>query len=414
MGPRKRTLRLFEGFGIELEYMVVSRDTLKVLPVVDELLHDAAGKYVNEYTTGPLAWSNELVRHVIELKTDGPAQTIPGTEHHFQSDIDRINTLLASRDAMLLPGGAHPFMDPARETLLWKRENRSIYNTYHKLFNCHTHGWANLQSIHLNLPFGDDEEFGRLHAAVRVVLPLLPVIAASSPVMDGAVTGFLDTRLEVYRQNQKLIPSITGQVIPEAVFTEEEYRHTILAPMYRDIAHYDTKGILGYEWLNSRGAIARFDRNTIEIRLIDIQEYPHADCAVAAFTVSMIQALTSERFSSYSSQKNTGTDTLHNLLLDTIRHGGAARVDTAPYLELFGWHEGPCSALELLRHVYSTLREQDTALQYYEGPLSLILSRGPLASRILEALKHDDSPESIMDTYRELGACLQEGRAFLP
>ncbi|HAL85576.1 MAG TPA: hypothetical protein DCM31_01010, partial [Deferribacteraceae bacterium] len=37
--------------------------------------------------------------------------------------------------------------------------------------------------------------------------------------------------------------------------------------MYRDIAPYDPECILQEEWLNSRGAIARFDRKAIEIRL---------------------------------------------------------------------------------------------------------------------------------------------------
>ncbi|HQO04444.1 MAG TPA: glutamate-cysteine ligase family protein [Spirochaetota bacterium] len=407
-------LRLFEGFGVELEYMVVSRDSLKVLPVVDELLRDVAGAYVNEVETGPLVWSNELVRHVVELKTNGPASSLPGIEGRFQSDIDRINGLLAPRDAMLLPGGMHPFMNPARETHIWKRENKTIYNTYHRIFNCRSHGWANLQSVHLNLPFGDDDEFGRLHAAVRVVLPLLPVIAAGSPVMEGEVTGFHDTRLEVYRQNQKLVPSIAGQVIPEAVFTEDEYQEKILAPMYRDISRYDPKGVLGYEWLNSRGAIARFDRNTIEIRLLDIQEYPFADCAVAAFTVAMIRALTSERLSPYAVQRNMDTAMLHELFLKTIRYGGSARVDTIPFLELFGWREGPCCAGDLMNHLYGVLRGDDADLRYYDGPLSLILSRGPLASRIIEALAADASRGSIMQVYRELAGCLHEGRPFLP
>ena len=30
------------------------------------------------------------------------------------------------------------------------------------------------QSTHLNLPFYDDEEFAKLHAAVRMILPILP------------------------------------------------------------------------------------------------------------------------------------------------------------------------------------------------------------------------------------------------
>ena len=42
----------------------------------------------------------------------------------------------------------------------------------------------------LNLPFSSDEEFGRLHAAIRLLLPLLPALAASSPLV------------EVYRANE--------------------------------------------------------------------------------------------------------------------------------------------------------------------------------------------------------------------
>jgi carboxylate-amine ligase len=44
----KKTLRLFEGTGIELEYMIVNRDTLDVLPIADELLKTVVGSYTND------------------------------------------------------------------------------------------------------------------------------------------------------------------------------------------------------------------------------------------------------------------------------------------------------------------------------------------------------------------------------
>lgn len=37
--------RLFEVFGIELEYMVVSRDQLHVKPIVDELFKEERGDH---------------------------------------------------------------------------------------------------------------------------------------------------------------------------------------------------------------------------------------------------------------------------------------------------------------------------------------------------------------------------------
>ena len=72
----KKTLGLFEGVGIELEYMIVNRDTLDVLPVADELIKSVAGAYSNEYEKENICWSNELALHVVELKTCGPVATL--------------------------------------------------------------------------------------------------------------------------------------------------------------------------------------------------------------------------------------------------------------------------------------------------------------------------------------------------
>ena len=65
----QKAIRLFEGVGIELEYMIVNRDTLDVLPIADELLKTVLGSYGNDYEKENICWSNELALHVIELKT---------------------------------------------------------------------------------------------------------------------------------------------------------------------------------------------------------------------------------------------------------------------------------------------------------------------------------------------------------
>ena len=90
--------------------------------------------------------------------------------------------------------------------------------------------------MHINLPFANDEEFGRLHAAIRMVLPFLPALAASSPIVEGHVLPILDNQLEFSRKSAARIPSVGGAVIPEPVFTRDAYTRGILEPMYRDIA----------------------------------------------------------------------------------------------------------------------------------------------------------------------------------
>jgi glutamate---cysteine ligase / carboxylate-amine ligase len=40
--------RLFERFGVELEYMIVDARSLDVLPVTDRVLHAVAGEYLRK------------------------------------------------------------------------------------------------------------------------------------------------------------------------------------------------------------------------------------------------------------------------------------------------------------------------------------------------------------------------------
>ena len=403
-------LGLFAGYGIELEYMLVDAGSLSVLPVADQVLQAIAGETVSEVAVGKLCWSNELVLHVIELKTNGPSTSLSGLAPVFHEHLQRINALLEPLGGRLMPGAMHPWMDPFRETWLWPHDNSPIYETYNRIFGCRGHGWANLQSVHLNLPFNGDEEFARLHAAVRLLLPILPALAASSPVMDGKVTGLLDNRLEVYRLNQQRIPSVTGRVIPEPIFTRADYEAKILRAIYRDIAPHDPEGILQEEWLNSRGAIARFERDTIEVRLLDVQECPAADLAIAALIVAVLKALTAESWGSLAEQQLWEIAPLEAILLAAIRDGDEALIDDRRYLTAFGFPGERATAGELWRSLAQRLlppKEEE-----FREPLAVILRQGPLARRLLKALGVAPSAGRIREVYGELCTCLAQGRLF--
>ncbi|HKL51965.1 MAG TPA: glutamate-cysteine ligase family protein, partial [Wenzhouxiangellaceae bacterium] len=333
----------FTGYGIELEYMIVDRETLAARPIADLLLVDADGNVANEVDHDELAWSNELVRHVVELKTNGPAESLEGLGSNFHADLVEINRLLAPHGACLMPTAMHPLFVPDRETRLWPFGQNEIYAAYNRIFDCRGHGWSNLQSMHINLPFADDAEFTRLHAAIRAVLPIIPALSAASPFEQGRTTGWMDTRLRYYRDNQREIPEISGQVIPEAVTSIDDYHARILQPMYRAIAPHDPDGILADDWLNSRAAIARFERQTIEIRIIDLQECPAADLAIARAVVALIQRLYSGEIVDFDRQQAFDNQALADLLFECARHGSVARIEHRDWLDAFRI-EGPTSA----------------------------------------------------------------------
>ena len=409
-----RTLSLFQGYGIELEYMIVHRKTLAAMPISDLVLKEIAGEILGEVDLEHTAWSNELVMHVLEMKTRGPAPDLLPLPAVFQADIVKLNGILAKHDAMLLPSAMHPFFDPETETHLWPHDNATIYAMYNKIFDCRGHGWSNLQSMHINLPFNGDEEFGKLHAAIRLVLPLLPALAASSPLWGGAFHGYVDNRLEFYRQNQRRIPSIAGKVIPERAFTKKEYEDKIFARIFADIAPHDPDGTLQDEWLNSRGAIARFDRNAIEIRLLDLQESPRMDIAVATIVVAAVRGLVDGIFASPSVQRDMSEDALSKLFMDCVKDADEAVIADQEFLALWGMEATkPVKASLIWRHLFTKLKSIET---YHVGAftreLQVILERGPLGRRILTAVGPQPSKDKITDVYKKLAETLASGGIF--
>jgi carboxylate-amine ligase len=402
-------LSAFSGFGIEIEYMIVDRTTLDVAPIADRLLTAAEGELTNETEQGATCWSNELVLHVIEMKTNGPRVRLDSIAPDFQSDVVRINGMLAPWNACLLPGGAHPWMRPAVDTHVWPHDDDAIYAAYDRIFGCQGHGWSNLQSMHINLPFKNDAEFGPLHAAIRAVLPLLPALAASTPILEGQRTGFADARIDAYARNQISVPPITGLIIPPPVRSGAEYQTRILGPMYRAIAPHDPESILQFEWLNSHGAIARFDRQTIEIRLIDTQEQPGADLAIAALVVAVVKRLYASGAETLAAANALDTELLAELLRRCVKDGEDARIDAPEYLRVLGVSAVTQSAGTVWRKLAKLAQDE---LEGHQGPLDVILGEGTLATRLLRSIGPACDHDALMDTYTRLRDCLAAGRMF--
>ena len=406
-------LSIFTAYGIEIEYMIVDRDSMNILPITDKIIHHVAGEYINEIEQGEIAWSNELVLHVIELKTNGPAKSLRGIPGEFQNNLKQVQSILDEMNACLMPTAMHPWMNPYRETQLWPHGQRDIYETFNKIFNCEGHGWSNLQSMHINLPFANDNEFASLHSAIRVLLPILPAMAASSPIVEGHYTRMMDTRLETYRLNSIKIPSITGLVVPDAVSSEKEYQEKILNPMYQEIAPFDPDKILQDEWLNARGAIARFDRNAIEIRILDTQEMPAADLAIASFIIETIKCITNNHWSSRTQQNSIRTDILASIFRDIIINAEQSVIDDRDYLKLFRFPDKKCIAQELWQHLRESIElNEENYPESSKDIVDFILKNGPLARRIINATGKDVKRPALEETYRVLCNNLIQGELF--
>ncbi len=409
MTATRRPYRLFEVVGLELEYPVVNAD-LAPQCLVEAAFRRYRGRPTSDIEAANVGFSNELAAHVFEIKTIRPQRSLERIERQLVRGLGRFAALLeAEFGARLLPTGMHPFMRPG-DTTLWSRAGRRIYRSYDRIFGIGGHGWLNVQASHVNLPFGTEEETMRLHNAIACLIPYLPALSASSPIFEGRIGPFVDNRLAFYRHNQRRIPLITGAVVPELVGSFREYRRRILKPIYRVLDDVPGGEVLQHEWVNSRGAIIRFMRRAIEIRVIDVQECVKADVAVALFVREALRWMVE--------QLRSGDMTLPNhdvLVADftaVIHRGQAATVD-APHLRPS--RRRPTSARAVLELLGERVAERTPLPERAYLPLLADrIDRGNLSERIATRVRAPAVQSGrkrrvvIRDVYEELAACLRD------
>lgn len=395
----------FEVAGLELEYPIVDRD-LNVKSLVEPAFRALAGHPTSDVDLGAIGFSNEFADHVLELKTQQPMASFSEMERVLYEGVQRFGAVLRDEfGARLFPTAIHPWFDPM-DARLWTRSGLRVYTTYARLFNVRTHGWMNVQSCHLNLPFGTEAETVALYNAAALLVPYLPAIAASSPMHDGELQIANDARMDFLTRIQARVPESCGRMVPEYIESFADYRRNILHPMYAALDRMRDAGSIRYEFFNTRAAILRFSRKALEIRVLDTQECVKMDVAIAVFTKCALQFLTRELLAGRMALPD------HNVLVgdfhSTVRDASQAMV-RAPHLS----DQTQVHVSEVLRHLLDNARDfMHAAEAPYLDLVAATIESGSLAENIRRELQpcagksRDEFIESARRTYIQLADCL--------
>jgi glutamate---cysteine ligase / carboxylate-amine ligase len=405
-----RHYRPNEVAGMEIEYAVVDAE-LNAASLVEDALRVLAGRPASDASVGAAEVSNEIADHVLEIRVAEPVRSLAEAEETLQEGVRRTSEVLRERfGARLLPTGMHPWMDPARARL-WTRSNARIYRTYGEVFDVRTHGWMNVHASHLNLPLGREPEAVAMLNAAALLIPYLPALAASSPVHDGRLQEAEDGRMRWILDHQRAIPESQGEIVPEFIESLADYRKRILGEMYTALDRFPDSGRIRHEFLNARGAVIRFSRKALEIRVVDTQECVKMDVAIAVFVRSALRHLTRQLL--------TGRVALpaHGILVAdlraTVRDGSRARV-FAPHIGdgPSRGADGSAAARDVLRELLAgcrraVRRDEAAYLELVED----VIEHGSLAERIRAVLEPaaSDPPrfrERTREVYEELARCL--------
>ena len=408
MPSRKRPYKLHEAIHLGMDFHVVDSQSLEVRPVVPALFAALGKAPGGNVERGSMAWAAGTADHQISLRNQRPAVRWEVLHKRLQNEVNSINEVLARMGCTLLPTGAHPWMDATSGSVLRDDE---LVQLCHRIFNCNTPGWCNSAGTRLEITFDGDQEFMRLHAAVRLLLPIIPALTAASPFLNGRWTGFLDARMEAYLHMHERHPELMGSLVPEAVFDQEDYYRMIYGPIAQVLAEHEGGNLLDHEQANARGAVAHFDRGTLEIRVMDTQEHLAADLAIAEFIITVLKALSGGRWVSTYLHRAWGESDLLAIFLQVIKDGGQTSIANHDYLLMFGlMKQDRMSAHKLWQHLFVELYGDlsDGARQ----TIGHILEHGCLAGRILRRTGRNPSREVLRDTYQELATCLREDKPF--
>lgn len=289
------TYKTLEVLGPEHEYSIVNNE-LKAMPIVDKIMKDFHGRIVNFIRQPSFTFGKELQMHVMEIRPNKPFQSPIAFEENMQEAVVTLTDFLQHKyDAYLLGMGMHPLLR-LEETGIWPHRHRQIYDAYSKIFNLKQHGWLNIQSFQLNLPYADEQNGVLLHNLLANMCAYLPALAAASPIYEGEFGKNVDNRLRFYMGNQHEVPSVAGDVIPEYVNSFKQYENKVIGKYSSDLKAVGAdRFLIGAEWVNSRGVIFRFDRRAVEVRVMDEQECVKSDVALSCFIRAALRGLMKDK-----------------------------------------------------------------------------------------------------------------------
>jgi gamma-glutamyl:cysteine ligase YbdK (ATP-grasp superfamily) len=385
--------------GPEHEFSI-SDPLCRPLSISDKVLRTLGRRVVNKVQMKGFILSKELQMHVLELKPNTPFEGPREFENTMQNAVIEVSEFLEDTfGANMLGLGMHPLLD-LQDARVWSHRDKRIYDTLGKIFDLRQHGWVNIQSFQLNLSFAGEQDAVRLYNCIAQILPYLVALSAASPVYENRISDYEDSRLYFYKACQNRVPSIVGDVIPEPIKSFDHYREVTIDRYSADLARLDSSPLLCAEWINSRGAIIRFRRKAIEIRIMDEQECIRSDVALACFIRSMCRAWI-----------DRPTALPHEVLVrdyeSIVRNGLHAQV-RHPFSSN---SREVCERLLTIALEFSTREERP-----YLRTLHTRLHDGNLAECILKSLSGSSGSDicgKMLQICRKLARCLVKNETFL-
>ncbi len=394
--------------SLDLELVLVRTDSLEPAASADLVLQDACGGALSSIQMGTTEWRRRPAIDELTVAMLRPLSSFEGQTAVLDASLQILTGMIQPHGFRPLGGGGHPWFDSRQHFGASRgRPGDPLVQTLDALDRPGLPGWADTRAATLSFPFLDDEDFRPLYAALRLIVPILPALAAASPYRDGRRGDTLDERIAAAQARAVAIPALGGTWYPEATVGVHAYRDAVLEPLRSKLAPLDPEGRLSIDDLNARGAVARFGPRILQLRAADMQECPAQDVAIAAIVLELARALVRGDWLAPDEQMVVASQTLATLGNRILREGPQASLGDAA--ALYGVADGS-TAGEMWSHL-GTRFDLSVATR---SSLDLICREGTLAARMLRKAGNAPDRDALRRLVEALADCMASGAPFVP
>ncbi|MDJ0731521.1 MAG: glutamate--cysteine ligase [Crocosphaera sp.] len=238
-------------------------------------------------------------------------------------------------------------------------------------------------SVHLNIGINDPELLMRACRLVRVEAPLYLALSASSPFLDGQVTGYHSTRWQMFPQTPQKVPFFESHA-HFVQWTEEQL-------------HLKTMQNVRHLWTSVRpnGHNRPYHLNRLELRICDLIVDPIALLSVIALLESRLLQLIDDPTLDPLTESQLSPD----ILLDMTHDNEMAVAKHSLEAQLYHWRDGrKMTATSWIEQIYQEVGPfaQQNGFSCFLSPVKKILRYGNLAQQWLKKYQLSDDIPSII------------------
>ncbi|MEL6136568.1 MAG: glutamate--cysteine ligase [Cyanobacteria bacterium J06628_6] len=345
---------LSKGFEVEMYTGTATGEIVglsdKIVANLDGFVREPDSRNV-EYTTPPLYYYEQLVCELIKPRL-------------------KLRKFLATLgDYSLLPGSTLSLGDTRQ---FYRSDPRNPYHSYIE----QTYGTKVVTaSIHINIGIADYDALMRACRLIRVEAPLVLALTASSPFLDGQVTGHHSTRWRVFPQTPTHVPLFESH----ADFVQWTEAQLELGTM-QNVRHL-------WSSVRPNGDCRPYRLNRLELRICDLITDPiHLLAVTALLETRLHQLLTDPRLDPLTISQLPAATRADDLLELTLANEQAA-AHRSLEADLRHWQTGKrVTARDWIAQLYAELWPvaKRHGIACFLTPIQQILREGNQAQQWLK------------------------------